>query len=171
MLDQPHVFGPPAETAVGDAVSVTEPLDDYLELYKLAVEMADRVSARRGIANSFFLTINMGVIALIGTHEVSWHVAAAGIIACATWWALLKSYRDLNRAKFKVIFAMEERLPVRLYSDEWNQLRKEAVRAGFGPSSLWSWLAGYRELGYVERVVPWAIALIYVTEIVQQVSS
>ena len=32
--------------------------DNYFELYKLAVEMADRVSARRSLANSFFLTIN-----------------------------------------------------------------------------------------------------------------
>jgi hypothetical protein len=28
----------------------------YLELYKLAVEMADRISARRATANRFFLT-------------------------------------------------------------------------------------------------------------------
>ena len=35
----------------------SEPPPQLLELYKLAVEMADRTSARRGLANSFFLTL------------------------------------------------------------------------------------------------------------------
>jgi hypothetical protein len=34
-----------------------------LELYKLAVEMADRISARRALANTFFLTVNTGLAA------------------------------------------------------------------------------------------------------------
>jgi len=59
------------------------------ELYKLAVEMADRVSARRGLANTFFLTVNTGL-------------------------AALQSYRKLNAAKFKVINAIEPRLPLQL---------------------------------------------------------
>ena len=36
-----------------------------LEQYKLYVEMADRISARRQTANSFFLSINTAIIALI----------------------------------------------------------------------------------------------------------
>ncbi len=39
----------------------------YLELYKLAVEMADRVSARRATANAFFLTVNTALLALCRT--------------------------------------------------------------------------------------------------------
>lgn len=36
----------------------SQPLPEgYLDLYKLAVEMADRVSARRTTANTFFLTV------------------------------------------------------------------------------------------------------------------
>ena len=42
----------------------TDPV--VLELYQLAVEMADRVSARRGLANTFFLTLNTGLAALLG---------------------------------------------------------------------------------------------------------
>ena len=41
----------------------------YFELYELAVEMADRVSARRGVANSFFLTINTGIVALLANQS------------------------------------------------------------------------------------------------------
>ena len=48
-----------------------------LELYKLAVEMADRVSARRALANTFFLTVNTGLAALLGGKSLRWYVAAA----------------------------------------------------------------------------------------------
>jgi hypothetical protein len=48
---------------------------------------------------------------------VSWPGACRGL--------LLKSYRDLNSAKFEIILAMEERLPARVYGDEWNRLRRE----------------------------------------------
>ena len=124
----------------------------YLDLYKLAVEMADRISARRGVANTFFLTVNTGLAALLGGDELRWYVAGAGIVLCAAWWALLKSYRDLNGAKFKVINHLEERLPVQLYSDEWQALRRSR----------------YRELGQVERIVPVLFALVYVAEIIRQ---
>jgi hypothetical protein len=33
-----------------------------LEQYKLYVEMADRLSARRALANTFFLTVNTAVL-------------------------------------------------------------------------------------------------------------
>jgi hypothetical protein len=41
--------------------------EHYLELYKLAVEMADRVSARRATANAFFLTINTALFAFVSS--------------------------------------------------------------------------------------------------------
>src|SRR6476661_559695 len=90
----------------------------YLELYKLAVEMADRVSARRALANNFFLAVNSGFVALIGGTGLPWYVAVAGVAFAVTWWALLRGYRRLNAAKFRVIEAMEERLPVKIYTDE-----------------------------------------------------
>src|SRR6266511_1103315 len=37
-----------------------------LEQYKLYVEMADRISARRGLANTFFLTLNTTIFTVIG---------------------------------------------------------------------------------------------------------
>jgi hypothetical protein len=145
--------------------------DAYLELYKLAVEMADRISARRGVANSFFLTANTGVVALLGTQDVRWYLAAAGIVFSVTWWALLKSYRELNSAKFEIILAMEQRLPVRVYGDEWDRLRSEPVRPSLRRDRLRSWLAQYRELGRVERVMPWIFALIYLAEILRQLGA
>src|SRR5918992_409212 len=98
--------------------------------------MADRISARRGLANSFFLTANTGVVAVLGSQDVGWYLAAAGVFVAVTWWALLKSYRDLNTAKFEIILAMEERLPDRVYGDEWNRLRTEPVRFSLRPAAV-----------------------------------
>ena len=133
----------------------------FLDQYKLAVEMADRVSARRGVANSFFLTVNTALIALLGGTDLRWYVPLAGIAFAVTWWALLRSYRDLNRAKFEVILEMEKRLPVQVYGDEWASL-KDAAPAGRR-------LAAYRELGQVERLVPGLFALIYAFELIRQI--
>ena len=41
-----------------------------LDLYKLAVEMADRVSARRGGANQFYLTLETLILAVPAAFEL-----------------------------------------------------------------------------------------------------
>ncbi|MGH8573922.1 MAG: RipA family octameric membrane protein [Gammaproteobacteria bacterium] len=161
----------PESAEVRGAMEAAELPSSYFELYKLAVEMADRISARRGIANSFFLTANTGIVALLGSQDVRWYLAAAGIVFAAAWWALLKSYRDLNSAKFEIILAMEERLPIRIYGDEWDRLRREPVKFSLRRDALRSWLAQYRELGSIERIVPWVFALIYAAEIVRQLAA
>ena len=152
------------------AAVAAEPPGNYFEIYKIAVEMADRISARRGVANSFFLTINTTVLGILGTDVGSRYLAVAGIVLCTSWWALLKSYRDLNRAKFEIILAMEDRLPARLYADEWARLRRDHVR--FGPSfaALGPWVTQYHELGIIERIVPWVFVLVYVADIVRQLT-
>lgn len=165
MKDQQPELGAVTQTSVAAA----ELPGNYFELYKLAVEMADRVSARRGAANSFFLTVNTGVLAVIGTATVRWYLAAAGIVLCVAWWALLKSYRDLNYAKFGVILAMEEQLPAQVYGDEWERLRKERVSLTLRPAVVRAWFAQYRELGYIERIVPWVFVLIYLADILRLV--
>lgn len=144
---------------------------NYFELYKLAVEMADRISARRGIANSFFLTANTGVVALLGTQDVRYSLATAGIVLSVAWWALLKSYRDLNSAKFAIILAIEDRLPVRVYRDEWDRLHRDSGESAKARRARFRrWLVQYRELGRIERVVPWAFAVIYSAEILGQIT-
>jgi hypothetical protein len=126
----------------------------YLELYKLAVEMADRVSARRATANAFFLTVNTALLAFVssGSLNVLWLVALAGIALSVTWAVLLKSYRDLNAAKFSVITEMENNLDAKIFDDEWKRL-KENRQEG--------WWSRYAEFGTVERFVPLIFAALY----------
>ena len=140
-----------------------------LELYKLAVEMVDRISARRALANTFFLTVNTGLVALLGGKDLRWYVAAAGIVFALAWWSLLQSYRQLSQARFEVINEIETRLPVHMFSDEWRSLTamRRPARA-WPPRQLLAWLRGYHDLGTSERIVPLAFVAIYVAELIRQ---
>lgn len=141
---------------------MTTPDPRELDLYKLGAELADRVSARRASANSYFLTVQTTLIAVVGllspelttdSIKVRLVVTAAGVLLSACWWMSLRSYRELNSAKFHVLQDMETRLPVRLFADEWSKLQAR-------PSSLLR--PRYSELGRNERVVPWIFAVLWV---------
>lgn len=138
-----------------------------LELYRLAVEMADRISARRALANTFFLTVNTGLAALLGGGDLRWYVAAAGLVFAFAWWWVLQSYRKLNSAKFAVIHDVEERLPYKLFTEEWEHLPRAPLRL-WPPRDFGAWARSYHELGTAERVVPLAFACIYAAELIRQ---
>jgi hypothetical protein len=107
---------------------------DLLEQYKLCAEMADRISARRSLANNFFLSLNTLLVTIIGilpkidpasvNFTYAWAIIAsiAGILFCLLWSAIIRCYRDLNTAKFKVINEIEKKLPVAAFQTEWNCL-------------------------------------------------
>lgn len=130
-----------------------------LEQYKLYVEMADRVSARRGATNTFFLTLNTAAVTAIGLlwsghfHESKWILAflfVGLIVQCMSWFLLLRSYRQLNSAKYAVVGVLEERLPSSPYwSAEWTALGK-----GEDPRRYWP-------LSHLEQLIPSLFALIY----------
>jgi hypothetical protein len=136
---------------------------DYMELYKLAVEMADRVSARRGTANAFFVTVNTALLAFLGLAELkaTWPVAVGGVVISITWAMLIKSYRDLNTAKFKIINEAEKRLPLRVFYDEWQQLRRDRPE-NWLPKNWRAWLKWYLEFTIVEMIVPLVFAVLYI---------
>jgi hypothetical protein len=98
-------------------------------MYQGYVESADRISDRRHSANSFFLTVNTALLGITGylqaaDAELLWLVALAGMVLGYTWFRLIKSYRSLNTAKFKVIHEIEQQLPFALYDAEWEQLER-----------------------------------------------
>lgn len=102
------------------------PNKELLEIYRMLVEMADRVSQRRQSANSFYLSVNTAMIGgaayLLQSplgNLGTWAISAAGIAICILWVRAVVSYKSLNAAKFKVITTLEERLPYSPYKDEW----------------------------------------------------
>ncbi len=135
------------------------PPEGYLELYKLAVEMADRVSARRATANTFFLTANTALFVFINANpsRLLWLASAAGTLLSLAWWLLLKSYRDLNKAKFDVILGMEKVLPARVFGDEWKMLKEDRPRG---------WRGRYAEFSTVERFVPFIFIVLYLAALI-----
>jgi hypothetical protein len=124
-----------------------------LEIYKTYLEMADRISGRRQSANSFFLTINTALIGLVGyvqmngggqsTQNFYWLVSVAGIVLCYLWYRIVKSYKDLNSGKFKVIHEIEKQLPLSPYDAEWT-----AVGRGEDPKL-------YLPFTRIEMIIPW----------------
>lgn len=127
-----------------------DPDPRLMDLYKLAVEMADRVSARRMTANTFYASLQSAIVATLGllasmTSLDPWVLVAGcivGMVASVMWYAALRTYRELNKVKFEVIARMEEELelPVKVFTDEWTCLQQRRR---------------YLEFGRVERVIPW----------------
>lgn len=132
------------------------------EQYKLYVEMADQVSNRRNLANTFFLTLHTLLLGVIGVSIEKgpaivdrWIIIfplIAALLLCLTWWTMVRSYRRLNTAKFIVIGEFEKRLPASPYwSAEWK-----ALGEGKDPTK-------YIPLTHVENWIPIVFALLYTT--------
>ena len=133
--------------------------DHLFEQYKLYVEMADRISSRRQTANSFFLSVNTVLIGLLSYLNISyfsetdysfnWVTAIAGMALTYLWNRIIRSYRDLNTAKFKVIHKIESVLPLRPYDAEW-----EAVGKGENPKL-------YKPFTHIEEGVSWVFMILH----------
>jgi hypothetical protein len=140
-----------------------------MDQWKHYVEMADRVSSRRGLTNTFFLTLNtaiftvIGVVGKEGSEVEPWVLVFPLIVVlgeCAAWWWLVRSYRLLNSAKFKVVGLLEERLPSSpFWRAEWTAL---------GEGRDWR---RYLPLTHLEQSVPILFALVYLIGFVVVVAS
>jgi F0F1-type ATP synthase assembly protein I len=133
-----------------------------MEQYKLYVEMADRIAVRRGLANTFFLTLNAAILTLIG---VFWKDRPAGLSPwfllpvlvltlglCLAWFWLVRSYRQLSSGKFAVIAALEQKLPASpWWNGEWKALKGEEG----DKSTYWA-------LTHLEIWVPLLFGLAYI---------
>lgn len=129
--------------------------------------MADKISERRQSANSFFLTVNTALIAFLGlvaspdvgsdagvaaSPPLPWVlvVSAAGVVLCYTWYRLVRSYKGLNSGKFKVIHAIESRLPASPYDAEWEAVGRGENRKLYLPFT------------HIEIYIPWVFAALYI---------
>jgi hypothetical protein len=141
-----------------------------LEIYKLAVEMAERVSARRATANTFFASLN-GVLATIvgvagwSTLQSSYGLvvtALAGVTLAVTWLMLIRYYRSLNVAKFVVINDIETRLVEQPFKDEWAVLKPEDPPDQVTKRRIRDrWKRKHREATVVEQFVPLVFVALY----------
>ncbi|MET8865820.1 hypothetical protein ABZW11_23025 [Nonomuraea sp. NPDC004580] len=115
-----------------------------MEQYKLYVEMADRISGRRNVTNTFFLSFNAAFLAISATILGSRQIAIgwllfpiiALIVQCVIWFFLIRSYRLLNSRKYRLIGQLEEKLPALLWKAEWIPMTQQAGLLRFWRFSL-----------------------------------
>ncbi len=123
-----------SEESYGDSFNA-----HLLEQYKLYVQSAENVSARRVASSRYLLAINAALIALYGFQSASfgesWWMLGVPIVGMAVsvlWLLIIKSHADLNRVKFEVIHELEQLLPAAIYKHEWrlaDEGRGKAYRA------------------------------------------
>lgn len=129
-----------------------------LKLYLYYAGQTEALINRRGANSRYFLTVNAGISSVTGAllelepGGTFWLAALpiAGIIVCAVWWLLTRSYRILTKARFDVITEMEARLPVAPYTDEWQMIKK-------GPA-----YSEYKSIARQEAIVPLVFVGLYV---------
>jgi len=137
-----------------------EKVNEYLlEQYKLYVEMADRISKRRMQTNKFYISLLSGLLALLSIlvsmgkfnqTVIFIIISLLGIALCTLWHINIRSYRQLNSGKFKVIHEMEQYLPFPCYYKEWELLGEGKEKSK------------YLQLTRVEKYIPLILAIPYI---------
>ena len=129
---------------------------DLLEQYKLMVQSAENVSARRVQSSRYLLTLSSALMALYGLQsagfgEAYWTllVPVIGIPVSALWFLIIKSHADLNAIKFQVIHELEPHLPAEVYRYEWQLAEQGRGRT-------------YRAVTAIERWLPVMFAVLHV---------
>ena len=118
-----------------------------LEIYKVLIDMADKVSQRRQNANNFYLSVNtaiMGASAYLSSSTFGganvFVISVAGLLVCLLWKRNIDSYKDLNSGKFHVIGEIEKSLPVAAFTAEWAVLQrgeKQSRHRPFHSVEIW----------------------------------
>jgi len=141
-------------------------LDHLLQQYLKYLEMSDKISDRRSYANTFFLSINTGLISAIGIANLVSEkiypfffsiIGIAAILLCYSWYRLIRSYRDLNTAKFKVIHEIENLLPIRPFNAEWEGVGRGEYKKLYLPFT------------HIELFVPWIFVILYISLIIYSI--
>ena len=120
---------------------------DLLEQYKLYVQSAENVSARRIASSRYLLTINAALVALYGLQSANFGqgywtllIPFIGIPVSVLWCLIIKSHADLNRIKFDVIHEFEQHLPAAMYKHEWHLAEEGQGTAYHAVTKIERWI-------------------------------
>lgn len=142
--------------------------DQLLDIYKLNAELADRVSQRREGANRLYVSLHVGLVVFIAAllrfgfgdapeRLVLTTIGGVGALLSVSWLVVIRSYRQLDTEKFRVLHELEKRLPYQFFTLEWNP---EAER---GKSNR------YWKLTHVEVTLPFIFFAMFLALIVYSV--
>lgn len=112
---------------------------ELLEIYKLHAELADRVSQRREGANRLYVSLLTAIPVLLaaflrygaGAIPVKAILTAGGVLGAllsASWYIVIRSYRQLNAGKFDALHELEEKLAYPFFTREWELLEEDGNR-------------------------------------------
>lgn len=131
-----------------------------LEIYKLHVQLADRVSQRREAANQRYAGLLTALTAFVGalfkfgnrdefTDIILSIIGTLGVLLSISWCIVINSYRQLNSGKFQTLHDLEKELPYPFFKREWDLLHKGKDRRR------------YWKLTVVETYLPLIFSLIF----------
>ena len=105
------------------------------EQYKMMVGTSEELVKRRQVMNTFFLTLNLGILSAIGIvvkrlfnisdiGDIIFLISLSviGGVSAYSWRRMIISFGQLNSGKFKVINALEKYLSVSIFNAEWVAL-------------------------------------------------
>jgi hypothetical protein len=130
------------------------------------VEILDRVSARRNVMNTFFLTLNGAIITAFGIFWKAppaaspWLLLPVLVITlgqCFAWYRLVDGHRYKNALKYQIVHTLESRLPAEVFKTEWAERNRNL--GAYVPITSW------------ERWIPITFALAYAFAFVLAVST
>jgi len=150
------------ETLKGqDKESYGENYQNHLiEQYKIYVELADRVSQRRlNSMTTFFTSVNTlllsgyGILASLKLDKPNSNkwlilITISGILLCINWRGVTDSYKKLLTGKFRIIHEIENNLPMRLFSAEWESISFDSD-------------CRYTRYTSIEKIIPLVFLVIY----------
>lgn len=115
---------------------------ELLEIYKLHADLADRASRRRASANRLYVSLLTGILVLLAAflrYETGtvplWMIltsfSVVGMLLSASWFFVIRSYRQLNSGKFGTLIELEEKLSWPFFRREWEMLEEGKNRSRY----------------------------------------
>jgi hypothetical protein len=138
----------PLEELFNSSEDIQDKTSLIFDQYKLYVDLADKISARRATTNSFYLTANsflfvaIGILFSNGLEIVVPMILLIGVFVSISWWLLIVYYKNLNSSKYQVINEIEKKLPVRGLHTEYkiSKTQEAQVKRLRGLTSIEVWL-------------------------------
>ena len=143
---------------------------ELLEIYKLHAELADRVSQRREGANRLYVSLLTAILVLLaaflrygaGAIPVKAILTAGGVLGAllsASWYIVIRSYRQLNAGKFDALHELEEKLAYPFFKREWELLEEGRNRSRYWKLTIveTGLPIGFFLLSAAAVVIAWAV--------------
>lgn len=107
-------------------------MNNYIELYKICLDEACKISERRMKANQNMIMLNSALISVsvtlydkIDNSLMASLLPVVGLILCRIWHLTIESYKKLNSAKFEIINDIETNICYPCFKKEWDILCKD----------------------------------------------